>query len=334
MASTADVLNSVLNLGEEQFFATDSSALSRREATLLDTDFTGVAINAPRVIPIARRATLPLFVALRSDGRRGWDVPLRDNAVLVGVNIDDGSVRLANALETEKERSNRGGRAPRARGEPANLAAVSAVVTTLDAREQLGIEWTTSTWSLALLHFDWPSNLVSVSLQGDRRQVPAAAPSVSPAPNPACGSSADALPCYSVAELGSAAGGASFALALVPGAAPRLEARGSFALRLRARQVARPGIVHSFAGGRRENVAAIVPITLALVGLDSGEPIQFDWAVPIYGPPAQVGARVAGAFAIDALAGGNVELPPGRYAAYLIFDETIVGPRPLEVPAN
>ncbi|HET8699333.1 MAG TPA: hypothetical protein VFO94_17740, partial [Gammaproteobacteria bacterium] len=114
MASTADVLNNVLNLGEEQFFSPTSAALSRREATLLDTDFTGVAINAPRVIPTGRRTTLPLFVALRSDGRRGWDVPLRDNAILVGVNLDDGSVRLANALETEKERSNRGGRAPRA----------------------------------------------------------------------------------------------------------------------------------------------------------------------------------------------------------------------------
>lgn len=335
MASTADVLNRVLNFGEEQFFAADTAALSQREGTLLLTDFTGVAVNAPRVIPLGRRNTLPFVVALRSDGKRGWDVPLRDNAILVGVNLDDGAVRLANALETPKERANRGGREQEERGDPANLSSISAVVTAIDARQQLRIEWTSSTWSLALLNFDWASNIVSVSLQGDRRQAPAAARSVSPAPNPACGGAADALPCYlPSADPGAAVGGASFTLALVRGAAPRLEARGVFALRLRGRQIAPPGTVHVLAGGRRENVAAIVPMTLALVRLDSGKPLQFDWAVPVYGATAQVGARASGAFAIDALAGSNAKLTPGRYAAYLIFDETIVGPRPLEVPAN
>ena len=337
MASTSDILSSVLDFSEDQFFAADRSVLGPREARLLDQDFTGIVVNAPRKIATSRRATLPLVLASRSSGERDWEVPVRENCILVGVNLDDGTVRMADPLATEKERTNRGGRETPPRGEkPTGLASEGAQLTALEARKPLRIEWNTAKWALAMLNFDWRSNVVIVDLDGDR--MPAVSPvrSASPPPNPACGGPTKALPCYLPVPGTPPAppSGAAFTLELGD-EQKRLEVRGAFAVTLRDRHVAPRGVVHELDGGRREDVAAVVPMTLAVLGLDWHEPLRFDWAVPVYGPVARAGSTARGNFAIDAFAGSTpTPLAPGKYVAYLIVDDNIAGPQTLTVPGR
>ena len=91
-------------------------------------------------------------------------------------------------------------------------------------------------------------------------------------------------------------------------------------------------VVHQFLDGRREKVAAVVPVTLAVLGLDWDVPLRFDWAVPVYGDPLEAGMPARGSFAIDALGTGNTRsLGPGKHVCYIVMDGRIIGPIDLPV---
>ena len=90
--------------------------------------------------------------------------------------------------------------------------------------------------------------------------------------------------------------------------------------------------MHEFQDGHQERVAAVVPVTLAVVGLDWDKPLQCDWAVPVYGEPLEAGMPGRGYFAVDAFASdSSLELDPGKYACYLIVDGRIYDPKILQV---
>jgi len=80
-------------------------------------------------------------------------------------------------------------------------------------------------------------------------------------------------------------------------------------------------------------VAAVLPVTLAVLALDWDLPLRFDWAVPVYGEELKVGLLARGCFAVDALASGDVwAFDPGKYVCYMIMDGRTFGPQSLQVP--
>jgi len=341
MDSKEEIMARILNLSEDEFFCADQSVFAPRESRLLDVDFSGVAVNAPRQIPTARRDKLPLIMATRSSGERDWDVRLEDNLILVGTNLQDGTVHFANALLTEKELQSRGGRQKVPKGpRPPGLALAAAQLTELDARGRLHIKWNTATWALGVIYYDWCSNTVVVELKGDEPPQPSPAPSVHPPPNPNAGATEkwffgllrrekhifpSYLPDSKTPKLSSS--GLSFAVNTKPKGGAKLAVRGVFSTTAKARHVPESVTTHRFANGQERTVGAVVPLTLAIVGLDCQVPVRFDLAVPVYSnQKIQPGAPLRGYFAVDALSNEGRALAPGKYVAYVVMEGAIYGP--------
>ena len=92
--------------------------------------------------------------------------------------------------------------------------------------------------------------------------------------------------------------------------------------------------MHQFQNGQAKTVAAIVPVTLAVIAAGWETPRQFDWAIPVYGEPLAIGVPARGTFALDALATAqHLPLGPGNYVAYLELDGVVSAPQTFQVPS-
>jgi len=112
----------------------------------------------------------------------------------------------------------------------------------------------------------------------------------------------------------------------------RLVFFGAFSTKARQWHLNPEPTVHLGKGGRKLTVAAVVPVTLLLLGLDWNVPKRFDWAVPVYAnAPIREGSPLTGCFGIDALAGSDIRLTAGRYMAYAVFDGRLFGPREIKI---
>ena len=339
--STPEVVDKILNLTEDEFFSADQSVLAPRESQLLDMDFFGVVINAPKQISTERHDKLPLIMAIRLSGDRGWDVSLADNCILVGTNLQDGSVHFANGLISEKELQNRGYREKVPKGpKPSGLALAAAQLTELDARGRLNMNWNTGTWALGVLYYDWLSNIVLVELKNNK---PAQCPPISsihPLPNPDIGTTEkwlfgllkrkklvfpSYLPNSKTPKLTKP--GLSFVIDTKFKDGIQLTVHGAFSTITKAHYIPETITTHIFADSKKHKVGAVVPLTLAIVGLDWDVPIRFDCAIPVYSnQKIQPGAPLQGYFALDVLAKAGNKLPAGDYVAYVLMEGNIYGP--------
>jgi len=334
IASTENILSGILNLTETEFFNVDQSVLAQREFQFVDLDFRGVVVNAPREIRTNCHNKMPLFIATRYDGDRSWDVPLKDNCILVGTNLQNGAVHFSKAFVSERKLASRWRATKAPRGpKPPGLPIRAASIRPVDVRRRLNINWNTGTWSLGVIYYDWASNNVVVQLKGDEKIKPGPpARPVSPEPNIR---DVKALPCYlpmSKTPESPESGVTFTAKFCEEDGRQRLNVFGAFAVPARDFHLPRQRVVHQFKDGRQENVAAVIPVTMAVLGLDWDEPMQFDWAVPVYGEPLSVGMLARGCFAIDTLAGREAaQLSAGKYICYVIMDGKIFGPKPFKI---
>lgn len=150
----------VLGLTDEEFWdasLVDQPALAER---LFDAGFTGVALDAPGVVDVDARATLPMIgarVATYADLRR---VSFRHRAMLVATRLES-NVTLAALAESPD-------RLPPERPEPPRDRPVQrgtgAVFVWSDARERLGLPWRPGTYVLRLVLEEVASAPVRVRL--------------------------------------------------------------------------------------------------------------------------------------------------------------------------
>lgn len=334
-ATRADVISSVLNFTDNQFFSAGRGLLDSRESLLLDTDFSGIVINAPRVISAESHGKLPIIMASRLNGRRAWEARLRDNCILMGANLRDGTVLFADALAGDLKGKRPAAKKPKG-PMPSQMEQeeYGAQLTELDARSVLDIPWVTGTWAFTVLYYDWASNTVTVTLKGKQKEGQAHIQPVSPEYNPR---GAGALPCYLPGPKTPKVPreGLTFAVDASPEKGrQRLIVTGAFAVPVSDFHLPRQRIVHGFSDGRKEEVSAVIPVTMAVLALDSKTPLQFDWAVPVYGAQLRAGMPAHGYFAIDALATGSTPLlNAGSYICYLVVDGRIFGPLAFEMAA-
>ncbi len=332
MASREEIVSVLLNFTEDEFFDADEDVLESREDQLLEADFFGIAVNAPQEVATDLHDDVPLIMAICSSGERDWDVSLSDNCIMVGTNLIDGTVHFANAFVTEKELQSRGFIEKTPKGSrPPGLAMEAAQLTSLDTRERLDMEWNSGGWSLGIINYDWPSNTVEVELLGDEKIDFPPARSVFPEP---AAPGVETTPYYQpvaqtpqLSELGAALTVEVF----MKEGLQRLYVFGAFAVPVRPFHLPDQEIVNVMPDGREENVAAVVPVTFAVLGLDWDEPLQFDWQVPVYGAKLEPGMPALGNFAIDALDMGTVQFDPGEYLCYIVMDGRIFGPQSFQI---
>lgn len=324
----------ILDLTEKAFFGQDQSLIDEREAMLLDTGFEGIAVNAPHQILTAKHDSLPLAIAARYSGTRGWAVPLKDNTLLVAMNLESGKVNFSKAFSSERDATNRWPEPKEPRGAiPSGLAISTASLKLLDVRQQLNIDWMSGKWALGAIYYDWPSNIITLDIEGEKKQK--SHPLLSIKPTPDLRGSAF-LPNYlpTGQTPPQPESGLIFKTSFkVEKSEPQLNVFGSFSLPIDDFHLPAKKMEHHFLDGSKKNVAALIPVTFAVIGLDWDEPIQFDWIVPVYGENAQREMSVKGNFSIDALTTDlSVELPAGEYVCYILTPGQIFGPNTFLVP--
>ncbi len=331
MAKRKTILKEILNLSTTEFFQ-DSFDFSDKEFDLLDYDYEGVTINAPAVIDIDEKDSLPVAMAMGETSRRQWEVYRGKNLALFALQVNTDAVFIGPASppplkEPAMEPSSR--QAP----EPEETApyAMTASVEMLDAKEQLNLPWKPGQYSLVIVNYDWVSNITQVELTGEGDPEEAEPLSIKPEPaiQPIGGIEFN-LPCYE--ELASTPGiqnqGVVFQVPSQMAASNHLPVFGTYSIVAQKRYIDSSGIVHKGSGGKKLSVTAVVPMTLLIFGLDWKVPKRFDWAVPVYGSiPVIEGGPLTGYFAIDALEGSDVRLAAGQYAAYIICGSKIYGPK-------
>lgn len=154
-----------LDLSDEALFAgTLDPGLT---AQLLDSRFVGIALRAPQHVDIDRRSELPLLVASRFDGARGWNLPFGELAQLVAIDLETGQVIVRSAFGSDKRS------APDSRGarpSPGEMRQFGAQLSRVEARTRLAMPWQPGCWAIRIVYHDWMSNPVHVRLERDRHR--------------------------------------------------------------------------------------------------------------------------------------------------------------------
>ncbi|WDP92882.1 MAG: hypothetical protein HUN04_25430 [Desulfobacter sp.] len=334
MVSIEDIVKEILKFNESEFFDADQAVHDSRESRLLDVDYTGMAVNAPGKIDTRIRGKIPLVMAVRLSGDRDWEMRLGANCQVVGTNMANGAVCFAEAfIQDEQERSPEPEKTEESRGpKPPGLALALAQLREIDAKERLNIPWEPGNWTFGLIYYDWASNTVPVELTGEG---PAQYMPTRPIfPDPFLEGGGEA-PCYLPIDKTPRppAYGVSFTYeqSSDPGY-PFFYVYGSFRFALRVFHLPDDQVTHDYQGAGPQNVAAVVPVTMAVLGVDWDKPLTFEWGVPVYGNPMDLGTVFQGYFSIDADEKGKIrELPPGDYVFYIIADGGIYGPHSFRI---
>jgi hypothetical protein len=331
----AEIAATLLDFTDAEFLAAPDIDVHAREVRLLETDFIGIAINAQQRIVVDAQSVLPIAIATRYDGERDWDLPLVDNCLLVATDLSSGQVSVVPALVPPKVLASRGGtrhdRGGAARPPAEELEGAGAQLSWTELRSRMAIPWRSGRWSFELVYFDWLSNRVCVELAGAPPAPSGAATPRTVSPLPAAPT--PGLPTFQPTDRTppTPAHGVRFALELDErGPARRLYVDGAFAGPARAHSLVAGMTLAD--GASACPVAAVVPLTLLLVGANAVYPWRLDLAVPAYGAPAHEDEMLTGCFSLDALAGAPAP-GPGDYACYVVMDGAIHGPQPLHVTA-
>lgn len=356
MDSQEQIASRFLNLTHEQFFGDDDSFLGDIKWKLLDTDLIGLAINSPKVIMTDTADQLPVVMATCKTGLRGWEVRQKQNCILVSVEKETDTVHFGEIFMDIKEKTSRA-KLPeekREKPDPSSLAVTVAGAYRFDARQIGNIPWESGKIALSIISHDWVSNTVEVELKAkelkEQKEPSNIIPKeVNPAPSPKAGAKEKWLfgllerdkqvfPSYirnSKTPQPLPGQGLSYRIENPRKTGGRLLTCGAFILKAKSQHLPNMKISHKYADGQIRSVSAVVPITFAIVGLDWPKPRRFDWAIPVYSnKQIHAGEPIYGYFAIDVFAGSEVKLVDGNYAAYIIMDGIIYGPRKFQWSAS
>ncbi len=328
-----DVAKEFIPLVNAMFFSDDEDEVKKLIYELSGINFYGISINCLPKIELKEETSLPIIIVTQESGLRAWQVSLKSSCSLIATNLETREIFFGRPFwdpETEtsleeidevKYQKPEGGQA----------VSILSDATRVDARKVLGLPWTPGRYRFNVVSFDWISNSVDVALEGTvpEEMVPPA--SVSRLIEPA--KSGDGyLPTYlRVSSSPKLQTGASTAadVTVTPKPNPHTQLLVSGSFSVIADETHLPFVAYNIPeiDGVDKNVAAAVPVTLALFVKNSSIPYRFDWKIPIYSErPIKPGDRVEGYFSLDAFRGTEYYLIAGDYVAYLIIEGQIFGP--------
>lgn len=334
MLATEDIVRGILNLNDNEYFNADSSVLGPRESKLLSQDFFGVAVNVPQEIDSDIHEKIPMIMAVRLSGDRDWDVRMATNCFVVGINMTNGHVLIGKAFVNEKAMKSKHPETaiPPKQPKPPGLALRMAQLSELDVAKRLQVPMQTGSWAFGVIYYDWVSNTVPVQLTGDE-DLPV--PQVRPVfPDPVLDKSGKS-PCYLALNKTPALPnyGLSFTHEQYNDETHRtLNIYGSFNLKAKTQHLPEKDASHLYEGFGSQHIAATIPATMIVLGIDWENPIKIDWGIPVYGESVEEGSPVQGYFSIDAYQNSHIQqLIPGTFFYYIVLDGCIYGPRSFQV---
>lgn len=336
MVSSQDIKNSVLSIPEQRFFESTGGSFIDMQIVLQNalsaTDFRGVAINAPTSIALKQYAILPILIAIRKTGLRGWEVPRNANCMLMATDLSRRTTYFGQVFRPPQNKTPMPGHKRQPPGlKPTGADAVSmgSQVSRIDAREVLSLPWEPGRYRFTVLLFDWMSNAVDVELTDGNTAPAASAPPLKL--NPAVGKN-HGLPTFlanatTLPPAEKNLPSVAFQVAMASARNPQLNVTGKFSLVADAFHLPVAPYKVKEADGQEKTVAAAVPTTLVLLRKGGPNPLPRNWVLPVYADqPIKAGERVEGYFSIDALAEDKFPLAAGDYVAYLVIEGHMVGP--------
>lgn len=330
MSQASDIARTALQFSDTLFADPSRADMTPYEIQLLDAPFVGIGINTQSQVQIGSQDSLFLALASRYDGERDWDVPLAENSILFATNMNNGEVQLVPAIESKKGAESRGGSDDNDEERPSldELEGIGVQISWIDIRSRIDIPSQGGRWVFGIIYFDWTSNIVATELLGGDAPPPATPNPVYPKLNAAIRypiytrqNSSPETPEY----------GANFLVRLLKQEQQNLYITCSFRVSVQPFSIIpEPSIVDQ---GEQGLICATVPITCAVLKLNSIVPLQLNLSIPIYGHPVKIGDSMEGYFTLDLLQDtGLPELEPGPYVIYLIMDGLIFGPQMVTVP--
>jgi hypothetical protein len=325
MTTTADIA-AMLQAQGTRLFHGGSDALTELELSVSQLDFQGLATVAPVQIQVDVHHTVPVIVLSQQTSLHAWEVPAQYNLTIAVTEINSGAVHLFRPLVDPKDEEPAGAqRAPRP-PKPTGTAAegISTKANRFDV-EIRGMH--RGSLAISALSFDVASNATTVNLVGGQAGAADATPATwsMPSPNPG-------LPTFAPATGGdvpTSQRGLNFAV--TPPASGRTDPhiRGAFSKNSGLHEcLPAPRVVRD--NGVDRQVIAVVPLTVAILGLDGTARLQ-PLAVPVYGADeAKPGQLIGGHFETNIPV--TSPLVPGKYAVYVFMDGVAHGPQMLRVP--
>ncbi len=320
----------------------------KNESTVIDglfaSAFTGVALDAPALVELDLRTTVPILALRVWPNREKPQLDFEQTAILTAVDLRSNFVHVGTAFDL-------GGRG---RGQPPDPPTsdaeelpegMNAQPYDIDARKRLGLPWERSLLLVTIFARDQQTNRVRVTL--DQSQASYRDPEVERfleerrkleppwpiAPHPVRGTP---LPSYEK-QPASPPVPESHGVALV---APRLVSQdptatvivhGSFRLPLEAGRRVR---VEHHAIYPHGAPAAVAPITLVVTGSIVAVPFVFRLVCPAAIVPRSDGEDLVGHFALDLQLLGNLKRLAQTNFLYAFAGETMSGPTAIAIVAE
>lgn len=324
MLTPAEAASMLQQLGPP-LFQGSAEALTHVELAAARSDFRGLAVAVPPQLASDTASAVPVVLLSQQTVLRAWQVSEQYNLMLAVTDVDTGAVRITRALVDAKDGESRDSSPPQRPPAPTGAAAagVSTKVHRLEVRIPPGH---TATLAVAAMSFDRVSNTAVVALAGSRPKAAATVRAINPRPSPAPG-----LPTYAATSRSPKPPqlGLEFGVEVPPGAAG-ITVFGAFAKPLAGHELLRATQAMRDNGVDRQ-ATAVVPLTVAVLGLDWQAPRMHTLAVPVYGAPdLPIGQRMSGYF--DAPVPLGMALPAGEYVAYVLMDGVPHGPHKFRVP--
>lgn len=325
MATPADLASMLQKIGPP-LFEGSSASLTQVEVAAARSDFRGLAVAVPPQLASDSASALPVVILSQQTALRAWQVGAQYNLMMAVADVDSGSVRLTRALVDPKDEE-APNTPPPARQAPPEGAAAAGVSTKVHRLAVPTPPGHSATLAVTALSFDQVSNTALVTLAGSRPKAAPAVRAIAPRPNPATG-----LPTYgpTARSRKPPTSGLDFGVELPPaGTAASIVVHGSFTKALAAHEDLRTAEPLRDNGVDRRAIA-VVPLTVAVLGLDWKAPRLQPLAVPVYGTvDLPVGQRMSGQFEVPVPLG--TALPPGDYVAYVLMDGVPYGPQKFQL---
>lgn len=322
-----------LGLKTEEFWGADRR---RTEDAVLEPVFAGedprcLIVDAPSVVRIDHRETLPLLGYFVRSDRDERTLRFNHAAVGVAVDLDTGDVHVHPLFDRGKMR---------AETPKPQLPALSWIrqITFFDPdlRDALGLPWQPGRYSVSVLAREFLSNRVQVELEDPtrfqdpavkefveaKREVALAPPVTPPHPVEDEDGKRPSLPRYLAsedspevpAEQGIILSGERVSV-LTPGR--QCVVHGSFRLTLLERQMVRPDPTTARQPDVGDPAAtAVVPITIVGTGSETRGPFVFRLQVPVYDAISE-GGEVTGCFSVDLFEFASGPLPRRPQTCFL-----------------
>lgn len=327
MVSTTNIVTSILSFSDEKFFQ-EGDLLQKQELDLLDIDFLGIAINAPKIINTNIRAYLPIILAARFTGERDWNFNLGDKCILIGINVNTCNIAFEHMF---KRRENTLQEQNIIKPEKNDLSGIAAQIVKVDAKSKLDIPWGTGEWVFTAINYDWVSNSIAVTLQGNTKPTFKKPKKAYPKPNL---EKASSLPSYfstpNTNELQSE--GLKFKVKpIIVDNLVSINISGAFTISQKSNYIPEKKIHHQYQDKGKKEILAIVPLSCLIISANDGGMMTFDWMIPVY-EIMDVDELIKGYFSINVFEDYQQQEMAGNYACYIILTDSILGPHLIEIP--